>query len=93
MACACYRVGVVSNAQQGSRDDHPGISFALSAACEIGKEIGIIWAEALGANLLRAASADHSAGTPSGIASCGAVLSSELAGARLSPKRKIATIT
>ena len=59
-----------------------------------GDEIRIaspVWGEAT--YLLRAASADHSAGTPSGIASCGAVLSSELAGARLSPKRKIATIT
>ena len=39
----------------------------------------------------------HSAGVAakaiSGIASCGAVRSSELAGARLSPKRKTATIT
>jgi hypothetical protein len=26
---ACYRVGVVSNPQQGSQDDHPGIPFAL----------------------------------------------------------------
>jgi hypothetical protein len=34
----------------------------------------------------------YSAGTASGIASCGAVRSSKFAGARLSPKRNIATI-
>ena len=33
---ACYRVGVVWNAQQGSRDHHPGISFALWPAAHAG---------------------------------------------------------
>jgi aerobic carbon-monoxide dehydrogenase large subunit len=72
------------------RFSRPGVRTNRGAGHEI-RIASPVWGAAT--YLLRAASADHSAGTPSGIASCGAVLSSELAGARLSPKRKIATIT
>ena len=55
------------------------------------RQVSILFSDLVGSTVLSARGA-YSAGTASGIASCGAVRSSKLAGARLSPKRNIATI-